>query len=189
MSHGERARIVRHLLAHMVACATLVAGCTIVGVEGEGTSDASLAESETGSDDEFRDRRRHAPWPDTWVWDPSHPPAPHLEPEGHSEGFCPEASTTIIVLTEGDDKLVDATPGACIVALGGDDKVISNAHGPATILAGPGDDKVHGAKGPTLVAGGDGADWIKTRSAADVIFGQDGNDVIDAGPGDDFRLS
>jgi hypothetical protein len=86
------------------------------------------------------------------------------------------ASTTVLVGTEGDDRIV-GTPGADLVCgRGGNDVLLGNG-GNDTLLGGEGNDRV---------TGGGGRDKLSGEAGNDTLLARDGaRDVVSGGPGRD----
>lgn len=92
--------------------------------------------------------------------------------------------TTIILGTEGNDRIVGTMDDDVIDGLGGDDDIIGR-DGDDVIYGGSGNDRIFGEDGNDLIYAGAGDDFVSGGRGNDVIFGGDGNDVLFGDDGDD----
>ena len=117
----------------------------------------------------------------TLVDDPPPPPTnPCLDPEivGHR---------TVIIGTEGNDKLKGTSGDDIICGLGGNDRIFSYG-GNDLIYAGDGNDKVHAGSGDDTVFGEGGNDKLLGQWGNDTLDGGDGNDKLHGSGGDDVLI-
>lgn len=92
--------------------------------------------------------------------------------------------TTIILGTEGNDRIVGTMDDDVIDGLGGDDDIIGR-DGDDVIYGGSGNDRIFGEDGNDLIYAGAGDDFVSGGRGNDVIFGGDGHDVLFGDDGDD----
>jgi len=95
-----------------------------------------------------------------------------------SDGFVLNISSSLIVGTDGDDRLEGTEGDDTILGLAGNDEIIG--HG--------GDDFLDGGPGEDIVFGGDGDDEVMGSGQDDFLSGDAGNDQIFDGAGNDVLI-